>query len=363
MTVLEMHVQLDLLCQKLNSNVYGNLLPEEKDIILNKAQIRFIREVSDPTSNQKGQGFQYTQARYDDIEELLTSVTLPSYKYVLNANVDESVFSIVPYNYFRLVKLRSFVKDLCGANYNTTVQTTAVTNKVYHVPFTNTSSLFTIFSINIDYNGNTAVELFDITDYPSFTGGLSSNEEKFILIQLILSEVNNKLISLGLSYRLYYETYDTLFIANNFLLVGDSLLTGLQFVIGEAVIEGTLKNLTYTKVSNNLETFKLVNHRVTKSNDSWKLLDTSFGTTIAHSPLTDIEKRRLISYHQKKFIIGDTILQYIRKPRNIDVLLSIDCELNPNVHDKVVDLAARLVGSYLNTDNQRQLSMENLLKE
>ena len=100
-----------------------------------------------------------------------------------------------------------------------------------------------------------------------------------------------------------------------------------------------------------------------KSNDSWKLLDTSFGTTIAHSPLTDLEQGRLISYHRKKFIIGSQILQYIRKPRTINVNLGIDCELNVNVHDKIVDLAARLVGSYLSLENQKQLTMENLLKE
>ena len=48
MLVREMHLGLDLELRKLNSNVFGSLEPQEKDLILNNAGLRLIKNRINP---------------------------------------------------------------------------------------------------------------------------------------------------------------------------------------------------------------------------------------------------------------------------------------------------------------------------
>lgn len=48
MTAKEFHIALDIQCQKLNSNAYSNVLPEQKDWLLNESVLRFIKQRINP---------------------------------------------------------------------------------------------------------------------------------------------------------------------------------------------------------------------------------------------------------------------------------------------------------------------------
>ena len=362
MTVSDMHIHLDLLCQELNSNIYSNLQPEEKDIILNKATIRFIREVTTPQSNKLEEGFEYTQARYDDVEELLTPAVLPSYKYTDAGNFNEAVFSVLPQDYLRLVRIRSLVKDLCGASYDTSVEVTSTTIPYFLVDFSKLTGLFSTFVIKMTRSAATTT-IFNIDDYSIYSSGFTENSEKFVLIPVILEKLKEKFESLGYNYQVYYEHYDNIYKPNNFIFVADSLVTEFKFEEGENISASVNKTTVLDKITNSFTNFGNATHRLVKSNDAIKLLETSFGTTIPKSPISEIENTRLISYHQKKFIIGNVIIQYIRKPRLININLNIGCELNDNIHDKIVDIAARMIANYSNKGTQKQVMMESLLKE
>lgn len=366
MTIQEVHVHLDLICQELNSNIYRNLLPEEKDIILDKAQIRFIREVTTPESNKLQQGFEYTQGRYDDIEELLETKVLPSYRFNGGGDLNESVFSILPVNYLRLTRIRSRVKDLCGVSYIDTV--TTVNEDINYILFeldddASIGNKFNVFTIVLNGTNLGSQTIFNIENYSNYSAGLSSNEEKFILVRLILDKVNEYFKDNQIDYSLYWESFDRLFKPNQFILVVDDDIIDLDVTIGEDITTYSPDTLTFAKITNDLTEDLVSTHRLVKSNDIWKMLETSFHTTIPRSPLSEIENSRLISYHQKKFIIGDTIIQYVRKPKIIDINLNQGFEVNPNVHDKVIDIAARMISSYTNAGTQKQVMMESLLKE
>lgn len=73
MTTKELHIELDISLQKLNSNYNKNLEPEEKDIIINNGIIRFIKNRINPRSNAKGLGFDETFKRLEDLNTLVES--------------------------------------------------------------------------------------------------------------------------------------------------------------------------------------------------------------------------------------------------------------------------------------------------
>ena len=78
-TVKELHIALDQRLQQLNSNRKLVLYPEQKDARLNEAVLQFINNVVSDKTNIKKEGFEDTQKRYDDIEELIRTATLPIY--------------------------------------------------------------------------------------------------------------------------------------------------------------------------------------------------------------------------------------------------------------------------------------------
>jgi len=363
MNVLEMHIGLDILCQKLNSNVYRSLLPEEKDIILNKAQMRYLRMVTNPNSNQHKEGFEANTGRYDEIERLLTPIVLPSFEYTKNRSLNTAVFSILPSDYFRVTRIESLVIDLCGKDYveNTTLTNTTLTYSA--IPLTNTSALFTAFKIKLTIDG-TEKTIFDKANYTSITT-LSENEQKFIYINYVLQVVKDYFRTNNPTYDIFWETWNGIYIPNNFIIVGDNLITLPKYTINETETTATVNTKVEKKVSNTaFATAGNSNpHRLTASDIIKDLLKTRFGTTIPTSPLSEIENNLLISYHERKFIIGDILMQYIRKPRLIDISLNTNCELNVNVHDKIVDLASRMIANYLNMGTQKQVMMEAMLNE
>ena len=181
----------------------------------------------------------------------------------------------------------------------------------------------------------------------------------------MLEEVNKVLVSIGSEHRIYWESFYNIFQSNSFILVCNGDVSSVVYTIDEDVytLTGSTDSISLDEISNATTGFNVVPHRIAKSNDIISMLDTSFYTTIPTSPLTEIEKGKLISYHKKRFIIGNVMLQYIRKPRIISLNSSINCELNPNVHDKVVDIASQMIANYLNIGTQKNIIMENILKE
>jgi hypothetical protein len=83
MNVRQLYTKIDIHLQEINSNVYGNVLPEEKDIVVNEQVLEFIRDREDNKSNVKRTDFQQTTQYYDDIKELLNIKSLPVYNILI----------------------------------------------------------------------------------------------------------------------------------------------------------------------------------------------------------------------------------------------------------------------------------------
>lgn len=353
MQVREMHIGVNQWLQKINSKETDSFKPHEIDWALNEEVLRYIKQRTSTNSNAKKQGFESTQKRYDDIEELITSSILPCFY-----KDSETVFSFLPFNYFRLINDRSLVKDLCNLSLGS-IPTTNQTKKICVVPFpdaTETSSPY-YTSFKIIQQDNSAV-LFDIANYITTSTGLNSKEEKFYIINLALEQLNRISPS---NIEVRWETFDEEYHANSFVFVISNLPSFTGIILNPS---GNI----YTSVTKNYLMYnptpvKEYPNRLTNTEDLYVLLNSVFAGTMVHSPISSLSRGKINVHHRQKFILSFVKIDYIRKPRKIDLFLNQSCELNSNVHEEIVEATARRLSGITKGENYQQLINENLINE
>jgi hypothetical protein len=75
MTLTQMHIEFKVGLDKTDSLNYPNFEPEEIDLWLNRSQDRFVKQRY--THDPKGETFEETQKRTDDLRTIVTEITLP----------------------------------------------------------------------------------------------------------------------------------------------------------------------------------------------------------------------------------------------------------------------------------------------
>lgn len=340
MTAKEMHIGVNLLLQKINSNYIDSFEPEEIDWALNEEVIRFIKQRRSNKSNDKQKGYLDGQKRFDDLKALITPASLPCY-----IRDNNSVFSYLPSNYLTLNNDRTITKDLCSSLYSPTV--TLVTKYIYCIQIENDINLYQNFKIL--FNG---IKIFDINDYPAYANGLDS-QAKFQLINLILQALDDQ--GYVCKYGNYYDT-----ICQGIILVSDSQISiTVQYQSSSTVSSFQIK--TYNKVTP--VSGNEVPNRLTSDEHLFNLLDSSFGTTKASDPISSLEGDKIIVFHKQKFIASTINISYLKKPRQISLSLNQDCNLDEWIQLEIVDNTAKRLAGVIASQNYKEIINENSLKE
>lgn len=357
MTVQEMHIGIDFLLQKVNSNITKTFRPEEKDWALNEEVIRFINQKSSSTSNPKKTGLEETEKRYDDIRNLITTTGIngnpPLLCYPRDTN---SVFSYLPADYFTLINDRSLTKNLCGLPYNNS--NVPVTPKNYYI------CIFPVLDDNIDLYSAFQVSINGllIFDLATFGGSLPSSKSKFYIINNLIQVLNNLPNTLpGISAK--YENYFDMSVGGNIIVVSNSIsITNIQvkYVGSLYTYYPTIKTFL---VVNTPSSYNEVPNRLSKTEDIYVLLSSSFCNTLWDCPLTIMEGGKLVGFHNQNFILSNFNISYIRKPKKIDLTLNIGCELSESVHQEIVDNTATRLAGITSSEAYQQILNENNKKE
>ena len=100
-------------------------------------------------------------------------------------------------------------------------------------------------------------------------------------------------------------------------------------------------------------------NRLTNSEVIDNVLDYPFSKTRYNSVVSTLRKGKVQVYHDSTFLINSVILEFIRKPRKVNINLNISCDLNPNVHEKVIDLAVERTAAILQAGNLKELMKNN----
>lgn len=351
MLVQEMHIGVNQILRKVYSQATDSYEPEELDWALNEECLRYIRQRINPLSNSKRQGFQDTKKRYDDLAELITPAKLSSLY-----EDDDSMFCFLPQDYLHIINSRSLLKDLCSSPINSVGYVPKI-YKICIVPFPDPVEVISPFYNNLQFirQDNNAV-LFDVNNYNSTVSGISSKAEKFYIINLGLEKINK--ISTDMS--VVWETFDGNYYPNSLVFISSNpAFTGIK--VNPSGIIYPIISKTYNTY--NIFNPKEVDNRLSKTEDLYTVLTSNFATTSPQSPISSMSRGKLIVHHKQKFILSFVKIDYIRKPRKIDLLLNQSCELHPNVHGEIVENTAKRLAAFTKADNYKEIINENLIIE
>ena len=348
MTVDEMHIGIDQGLQKINSEVFDTFLPEEKDWHLNLEVLEFIKNRTSPKSNLRREGFQSTKKRYDDLEELITSASIGIYK-----DTDIEQFGLLPPNYFRMVDIKPNVQFSCAP-----IAVTETNTDVYSVVLPFIDDDFTEFIISAAHTTLGSVTLFDLSDYPNFQSTLTDERQKYEIIHFVLYEVNRLFDDIEIRWENYNGTYHR----NSFILVTENpdYTIGLISITGFLPIIEPFVPETFITLNSIEGNKKDVSTRLVKIEDYLDLVNHPFGTTHPNSPLSTISTGRIVLRHNETFIFNTLNIEYIRRPRQINLSLNQSCELNPNVHEEIVDKTVERLAALIESSNYENVVRENI---
>lgn len=345
MTTQEMHNQVNLGLQSIDSQRFDDFQPEEIDIALNNAQIRWVKQVYDNISPEKPDGFEVNEKRIAQLSSLVTYTkpitpkafkqfdinpntksvpqpenllyqvgTLFRYKYLLsNANLSKVVTGPTP-EYIVKLNLQGFIDQI--SNFN-----------------------------NVQINVVTASSTTSIIKTPIPTGVSTEDKASFIGWLMSRTSNNNNYLHINAgNIEIYYERYRDEYISQGLIFVVSSDVTGIEItnsIVTTSASTGTVANSQDYVVTTNADTQNQLTGKFYSHDDIEDALVHSFkkpSLRFKRFPYT-VKDRRIIIYDNAQFDISNVILKFIRKPNIISLSLKQDCELPAVMHDEIVQMA------------------------
>jgi len=327
MNVKNLHISFRLELDKINSGLYDDLIDEEVDYYLNKAQTEFIKQRYNPPSNQYQTGFEMNEKRTVDLKNLHVT------------NYQDTVYLTNEINKYRFQLPSNFMYFTSGqatvynSYCNQITYTTVTTEKIYFqipVQFNNlTNQNFNNFRIAINTTSNLLFTPLTGYQYPE-------DEENY------LTAIQN--LQLPTGYRIMYEGFYTIYEQSNlFVEVPTATNLFITYDGGTNWQSVTSSQLTLqNRVGATLGTRKVSPVRRCAIDDLYILLKDSFATTTPDYPLTIEQTNFIDSYGNNSFIIENFIASYIRIPKSISLSLNQTSELAPQVHQELIAMAVNM---------------------
>tara|TARA_B110000046_G_scaffold183041_1_gene218276 strand:- start:499 stop:1656 length:1158 start_codon:yes stop_codon:yes gene_type:complete len=360
MNVLEMHLAIQQGVDKINSLQADMLLPEEIDLELNKAQIKFIN-TKYGRNNIMGRGFEQSQKRIDDLRTLVTDYeNSTTYKDQLSSEHWVDTFKL-PVDYMYLVSQRSDVKINNCDPIDWTLQNSQPINyftvSMHDFVMNNSNNTSTNFVSSINMMADPDNPLLGDQNIWTNNGtwAYPSDSDN---VRLDILNINVP------GVEVYWEQYGELTVPGSFIFIIDAVNQYAWFnwdmsvtnsvsgsnlqtaLIGQDAL-GNVLTSAYAQYEDSTyggkrdieggETINAVNKYV-QHDDIYTLLQDPFNTTKYTSPLTTIRGSYIDLYTSAIFIIDKVKITYIRKPAEISLNLSINCELPDHSHQEIIDM-------------------------
>jgi hypothetical protein len=356
MDITEMHLNIDLELNKLNSNLYEIILPQEKDYFLNRAQERFIKQRYGALSNSKRQGFEMSQKRIDDLRNLL----VPNYYdkcFKLSINDFDYASKLkfyFPGDYMFLTSSRSKMKhNHCGTL----------------IPV-DTVVAFTTITINLSaISGLTDYALFGIKLNATIVlpvgtlAGLDS-QEKTLTIQTVVDTLNNNSYFSGQGWKAYSSNYRN--VKGDIVITVPTADIKVLYYTVTGTYPGSPSN--FTKVDNGktyLESNgneEVAPNRFAQQDDVYIMQVDPFNRTDAfEGPLTIIHTDSIDVFYRptgpEAFIVQEIAISYLRKPRLMSSTTNQSCELSEETHAEILRDAVNLLLETMEASGRLQSSL------
>jgi hypothetical protein len=357
MTPQETHNYINLGLQKMGSFAYDNIKSEFIDAAFNRMGDAYISDKTTRRNDPKQAGFEDNITRLSSIRELVTEAHLIAFNDVT------AQFSILPANYFSFVEAQASLTYSC-TNSAITFSISPVSEYIATLSFTKADfgvPSSTPFSATKIYKviNTVPIEIFDFSD---FSTGLNDLDEIFTVINKALDEINRQS-----NLKVYWESYKGIYYPDQFIFVSndDAFLNQGVKVEYTAVLNSSsaFTSTPYTKfneaTSNNTST-KNSFCRLVSNEEIYHLLNHPFGKTNLESPLMTIFNDTIEIFRDKRFILNELILKYIRKPRRMNLNLNQSYEIQDTraIH-KIIDMTVEYLSATIESQGYQALALEN----
>lgn len=355
MTTREMHIEIDLELQRLDSNITKNFLQQEKDWFLNKEVNKFIAQRLDKQSNRKGTGFQETIKRVEDLKDLIRVEE----KIVKTNNRGESCIDL-PSNYLKPIRFDSFLKKECKDAIKERGTSYEIKGNLGYSSSTN----LTEYTIQLVKEDNSIITLFSIADLPSEYLTVSDfKKQRFLLTKAINIKLENSLKeNLSPNTSLYREN------VFDFIIESDTNFNSIIITknennnIGSSSSTFNVEPIEYRKYATKDLPIK---SKVRLINDEYltEVENSSLSKSVISSPIGVLREDQLILPKCKSAIHGRVLVTYICKPNLIDLLLDSNLNLSRIICEEIVSNTIRFMKTIVQDQNYEAYSRENILIE
>lgn len=341
MTTQELHIELDILLQKINSHWNQNFLPAEKDLFLNREITRFINRKIDRLGNQKGTGLYDTIKRTVELSPLLRTTDVP----VIYNMSQKEVKVLLPFDF--LYYISSEVSSCCSC------KNLSLGDKIYYTA--ELPSLKNLDSLPITVQQGLYSLKIEKADIPA----------EYLIGSSVPIYTNRMMITNALNILLQKRNEMEIDISydkgkDKFMFRSLSPFT-IAYQDGANIKVLDIKQVAYKSYSM-LEDPEMI--RV-------DIIDEEFKTDIKKSYLSGAKPDRALGILRKDEIlytlngvIADTVkLTYLCKPAKIDLLLQSNSDMNDTTLEQIVgDTAQRIMG-VIGSDGYAKFVQENTIVE
>lgn len=103
---------------------------------------------------------------------------------------------------------------------------------------------------------------------------------------------------------------------------------------------------------------KKVPARVVEQDKLYEMLRNPFAKSLATTPVASLTLEDITVFQTEKFILKGVEVDYIRKPENISLSLSQDCELAEHTHHEIVDMTVKHILEVIESPRYQGNSIE-----
>lgn len=340
MQVAAMHLEVLQRLQEVGSYKRDKFRPDELDIALNKSMYRLLEEGIE----EEFQGTQITLSHVSSLtyKNKISEVIQPATVDALYEENIPNAYSVIPSDLYWVINGRAEVlTDPLNCD---TAPTLAKTNYSEYVavvlfPALGNSPYF----VNTSVTSSTLGDMY--TSPAAIAVGFNNVLSKYVVVNNILDTLYRKYPTV----QVYWERYRDKYYQNSFIFVGTSDI-GTITITSNAQVSSTVRTINSYQIYNRALISALSSKTVTvppvkinREDLLYPSLQNSFYKTIARRPIVDQTFDYFIIYSEQSFIVTRFYYDYIRKPRQISLVLRQDCELSPTIHPKVIDLAVEIL--------------------
>lgn len=350
MTILDMHLEINQSLQKVAANKTRKYLSEEIDWVLRKVEGRFIQSKLRP---RKGGAFSIDQLDLDAIRPILVNTIREAY---VDTSRSRRYECPLPMDYAYLISDSAYVSDRCGMTSEPT-ELTVYTYLTWIKQLRTTKAnapYYATYSLTV---GGKTVSIPSSLPYTNTYIGFQRKED----VQFLTGWMTHTMQSILTSGEFGFERYGSKYKANHYLSVATSVpgvSNNIDGNTGIVTVSETLTRKQHVEVAG----AEYTANRLENSETIPSLLGIAFYSPRAQSPISELRGNSLYIYTDSNFTVNRCEITYIRKPRPMSLALGSDCELAPEFHPTLCDLAVEYIKARLENGQGLQIAENDIEK-